>query len=106
MTHFIFIVSLSVEIEAKEACEWLHAAGFPQYAQLFTGKYLFLTFLIAFHVKAISALTARRNKLQILLYCNSIRFVCLPDCCFPIDIDWVKNDHEFLDKDATESLCR
>ncbi|XP_056586916.1 rho GTPase-activating protein 7 isoform X1 [Triplophysa dalaica] len=97
---------LITKIEAKEACEWLHAAGFPQYAQLFTGKYLFLTFLIAFHVKAIAALTAHRNKLQILLYCNSIRFVCLPDCCFPIDIDWVKNDHEFLDKDATESLCR
>lgn len=52
------------EIEAKEACDWLHAAGFPQYAQLFT------------------------------------------DCCFPIDINWVKSDHEFLDKDATESLCR
>lgn len=52
------------EIEAKEACDWLHAAGFPQYAQLFT------------------------------------------DCCFPIDIDWVKSDHEFLDKDALDSLCR
>uniref|UniRef100_A0A673KEW5 Si:dkeyp-23e4.3 n=1 Tax=Sinocyclocheilus rhinocerous TaxID=307959 RepID=A0A673KEW5_9TELE len=36
------------ELEAKEACDWLHAAGFPQYAQLFTGKYLFLTFLIAY----------------------------------------------------------
>ncbi|KAG7257502.1 hypothetical protein CRUP_033575 [Coryphaenoides rupestris] len=23
------------EIEAKEACDWLRAAGFPQYAQLF-----------------------------------------------------------------------
>lgn len=37
-----------VEIEAKGACDWLHAAGFPQYAQLFTGKYLFLSFLIAY----------------------------------------------------------
>ncbi|XP_067232424.1 rho GTPase-activating protein 7 isoform X1 [Chanodichthys erythropterus] len=52
------------EIEAKEACDWLHAAGFPQYAQLFT------------------------------------------DCRFPIDIDCVKSDHEFLDKDALDSLCR
>lgn len=26
------------EIEAKEACEWLRAAGFPQYAQLFEGN--------------------------------------------------------------------
>ncbi|KAK2872957.1 hypothetical protein Q8A67_022854 [Cirrhinus molitorella] len=55
---------LFAEIEAKEACNWLHAAGFPQYAQLFT------------------------------------------DCCFPIDIDWVKSDHEFLDQDALDSLCR
>ncbi|XP_051533682.1 rho GTPase-activating protein 7-like isoform X1 [Myxocyprinus asiaticus] len=52
------------EIEAKEACDWLCAAGFPQYAQFFT------------------------------------------DCCFPIDIDWVKSDHAFLDKDAIDSLCR
>lgn len=28
----------SVEIEAKEACTWLRAAGFPQYAQLYEGK--------------------------------------------------------------------
>lgn len=31
---FIFFA----EIEAKEACDWLQAAGFPQYAQLFKGK--------------------------------------------------------------------
>ncbi|XP_028840220.1 rho GTPase-activating protein 7 isoform X1 [Denticeps clupeoides] len=52
------------EIEAREACDWLRAAGFPQYAQLFR------------------------------------------DCHFPIDIDWVKADHDFLDKDAIDSLCR
>ncbi|XP_037401814.1 rho GTPase-activating protein 7 isoform X1 [Pygocentrus nattereri] len=52
------------EIEAKEACHWLRAAGFPQYAQLFK------------------------------------------DCHFPIDLNWVKSDHEFLDNDAIESLCR
>ncbi|XP_066502554.1 rho GTPase-activating protein 7 isoform X2 [Hoplias malabaricus] len=55
---------LITKIEAKEACDWLRAAGFPQYAQLFK------------------------------------------DCRFPVDIDWVKSDHEFLDDDATESLCR
>lgn len=27
-----------LEIEAKEACDWLRAAGFPQYAQLFEGN--------------------------------------------------------------------
>ncbi|XP_029483491.2 rho GTPase-activating protein 7 isoform X1 [Oncorhynchus nerka] len=52
------------EIEAKEACDWLRAAGFPQYVQLYK------------------------------------------DCRFPIDIDWVKSDHSFLDKDALDSLCR
>ncbi|TDG46356.1 hypothetical protein AWZ03_007245 [Drosophila navojoa] len=27
------------EIEAVEACKWLRAAGFPQYAQMYEGKY-------------------------------------------------------------------
>ncbi|XP_036606746.1 rho GTPase-activating protein 7-like isoform X1 [Trichosurus vulpecula] len=52
------------QIEAKEACEWLRAAGFPQYAQLFD------------------------------------------DMQFPIDIQTVRRDHEFLDQDAFESLYR
>ncbi|KAG5284690.1 hypothetical protein AALO_G00029430 [Alosa alosa] len=52
------------EIEAKEACDWLRAAGFPQYAQLYE------------------------------------------DSQFPIDISAVKRDHDFLDKDLVEPLCR
>ncbi|XP_067852204.1 rho GTPase-activating protein 7 isoform X2 [Heptranchias perlo] len=52
------------QIEAKDACDWLRAAGFPQYSQLFEASQ------------------------------------------FPVDIEVVKNDHEFLDRDATESLCR
>lgn len=52
------------EIEAKEACDWLRAAGFPQYAQLYE------------------------------------------DSQFPIDIVSVKKDHDFLDKDFIEPLCR
>uniref|UniRef100_A0A674DCG3 StAR-related lipid transfer protein 13 n=1 Tax=Salmo trutta TaxID=8032 RepID=A0A674DCG3_SALTR len=52
------------ELEAKEACDWLRAAGFPQYAQLFE------------------------------------------DSQFPIDISHVKKDHDFLDKDLVEPLCR
>uniref|UniRef100_A0A8C5QBE5 StAR-related lipid transfer protein 13 n=1 Tax=Leptobrachium leishanense TaxID=445787 RepID=A0A8C5QBE5_9ANUR len=52
------------QIEAKEACDWLRAAGFPQYAQLYE------------------------------------------DLQFPIDIEIVKTDHEFLDRDAMESLYR
>ncbi|CAL8349238.1 unnamed protein product [Arctogadus glacialis] len=52
------------EIEAKEACDWLRAAGFPQYAQLFE------------------------------------------DSQFPINISPVKRDHDFLEKDLVEPLCR
>ncbi|XP_013869600.1 stAR-related lipid transfer protein 13 isoform X3 [Austrofundulus limnaeus] len=52
------------EFEAKEACDWLRAAGFPQYAQLFE------------------------------------------DSQFPIDITPVKRDHDFLDKDLVETLCK
>ncbi|XP_044297570.1 stAR-related lipid transfer protein 13 isoform X2 [Varanus komodoensis] len=52
------------EIEAKEACDWLRAAGFPQYAQLYE------------------------------------------DFQFPIDIAAVKKDHDFLEKDFVEPLCR
>ncbi|XP_078143012.1 rho GTPase-activating protein 7 isoform X2 [Centroberyx gerrardi] len=55
---------LITKIEAKEACDWLRAAGFPQYVQLFK------------------------------------------DCRFPIDLEWAKSDHHFLDKDALDSLCR
>ncbi|XP_068186455.1 stAR-related lipid transfer protein 13 isoform X2 [Antennarius striatus] len=52
------------EIEAKEACDWLRAAGFPQYAQLYE------------------------------------------DSLFPINISSVKRDHDFLDQDLVEPLCR
>lgn len=55
---------IGTEIEAREACDWLRAAGFPQYVQLFR------------------------------------------DGTFPVDLDWAKQDHPFLDKEAIESLCR
>jgi len=32
---YLFCVS---EIEAAEACKWLRAAGFPQYAQMYEGE--------------------------------------------------------------------
>lgn len=41
MELFFFSVA---EIEAQEACKWLRAAGFPQYAQMYEGK-LNLTFI-------------------------------------------------------------
>nr|XP_060626820.1 stAR-related lipid transfer protein 13 isoform X1 [Anolis sagrei ordinatus] len=58
------LTKIQQEIEAKEACDWLRAAGFPQYAQLYE------------------------------------------DSQFPIDIAAVKKDHDFLEKDLVEPLCR
>ncbi|KAK7925358.1 hypothetical protein WMY93_007668 [Mugilogobius chulae] len=62
-THLLDLKAV-YEIEAREACDWLRAAGFPQYVQLYK------------------------------------------DGTFPIDLDWAKQDHTFLDKDALDSLCR
>ena len=36
--NFFFIFYFFSEIEAVEACKWLRAAGFPQYAQMYEGK--------------------------------------------------------------------
>lgn len=33
-----FVLRSIAEIEAKEACDWLRATGFPQYAQLYEGE--------------------------------------------------------------------
>lgn len=33
-----FFYFFFAEIEATEACKWLRAAGFPQYAQMYEGK--------------------------------------------------------------------
>lgn len=39
----LFFISFSfLEIEAIEACKWLRAAGFPQYAQMYEGKLAWL----------------------------------------------------------------
>ncbi|XP_036084595.1 rho GTPase-activating protein 7 isoform X3 [Rousettus aegyptiacus] len=64
--HSLYMAKLGFqpEIEAKEACDWLRATGFPQYAQLYE------------------------------------------DLLFPIDISLVKREHDFLDRDAIEALCR
>lgn len=38
------------EIEAIEACKWLRAAGFPQYAQMYEGKCHINTTIITSHI--------------------------------------------------------
>ncbi|XP_026633855.1 stAR-related lipid transfer protein 13 isoform X1 [Microtus ochrogaster] len=58
------VTKIQQEIEAKEACDWLRAAGFPQYAQLYE------------------------------------------DSQFPINIVAVQKDHDFLERDLVEPLCR
>ncbi|KTG36130.1 hypothetical protein cypCar_00002529 [Cyprinus carpio] len=60
----VYTNASDTQIEAKEACTWLRAAGFPQYAQLYE------------------------------------------DSQFPIEISSVTRDHDFLDQDAIEALCR
>lgn len=70
---------LFAEVEAREACDWLRAAGFPQYAQSFTGK----------HPPPDLHASARPSG-----------------CGFPVDVETAKRDHSFLDKDALDSLCR
>lgn len=48
LTFLSFFCSV-LEIEAKEACDWLRATGFPQYAQLYEGEpecHLFLISII------------------------------------------------------------
>ncbi|XP_045444873.1 rho GTPase-activating protein 7 isoform X3 [Pipistrellus kuhlii] len=64
------------EIEAKEACDWLRATGFPQYAQLYEA------------LGGEGGVCSAHNLL------------------FPIDISLVKREHDFLDRDAIEALCR
>lgn len=44
--NLVFLFLTFVEIEAKEACTWLRAAGFPQYAQLYEGKDIFNLYLL------------------------------------------------------------
>ncbi|XP_074528528.1 rho GTPase-activating protein 7 isoform X2 [Halichoeres trimaculatus] len=88
------------EIEAKEACDWLRAAGFPQYVQLFRGKYKSVAvILLQTHTNKV----LQRKPNSVLLFHLS---VCVSDCRCPVDIEWVKRDHNFLDKDALDSLCR
>lgn len=52
------------EIEAKEACTWLRAAGFPQYAQLYEGKATFISpARVSLHFSRLIAVTRERKGL-------------------------------------------
>ena len=37
-SNSFFIVIFPTELEANEACRWLRATGFPQYAQMYEGE--------------------------------------------------------------------
>uniref|UniRef100_A0A672V208 Rho-GAP domain-containing protein n=1 Tax=Strigops habroptila TaxID=2489341 RepID=A0A672V208_STRHB len=60
---------LMAEIEAREACDWLRAAGFPQYAQLFEGRYDPKDFL---NLKYLSSILYPR-RLNTLNKCASLK---------------------------------
>lgn len=47
------------EIEAGEACKWLRAAGFPQYAQMYEGKRVILAVL---HLTIASGVTSYHHR--------------------------------------------
>lgn len=84
------VVVIVAEIEAAEACKWLRAAGFPQYAQMYEGR-------------SPSRTGRGRGRgwhgvLQSLF--------CFADLQFPIDVSGVQKDHPFLDPDSLQSLFR
>lgn len=37
-SNSFFIAIFPTELEANEACRWLRATGFPQYAQMYEGE--------------------------------------------------------------------
>lgn len=45
LTHPSYIIVSFAEIEAAEACKWLRATGFPQYAQMYEGTHFLLPVL-------------------------------------------------------------
>lgn len=59
----IFFFSVA-EIEAQEACKWLRAAGFPQYAQMYEGK-LNLTFIKYWSVNTLFTI---RRKVSVIYF--------------------------------------
>lgn len=81
------------EIEAAEACKWLRATGFPQYAQMFEG-------IPKIHSKL-------ENRLKFLTSLFSLLYFLLEQQ-FPIDIDTAAQDHSFLrdEPDVLHSLFR
>lgn len=102
----LFSFSLFAEIEAKEACDWLRAAGFPQYVQLFKGKYEAVSFIPpAPHGPQSQRRDDTGDDLRRRLIVSFV-LLCASDCRFPIDVEWAKRDHHFLDEDALDSLCR
>lgn len=98
----MFSFSLFAEIEAKEACDWLRAAGFPQYVQLFKGKYEAVIPRHSTHSVTSKWVQMMRRAASYCFIC----LVCVSDCRFPVDIEWAKRDHSFLDQDALDSMCR
>lgn len=70
-----FFLAVFAEIEAKEACDWLRAAGFPQYVQLFKGKYEAVNIILC--DTATQPVEASPNDVSgSVLLCHLSSFVC------------------------------
>ena len=67
---------LFTEIEAAEACKWLRAAGFPQYAQMFEGKFVVCLFvcLSVECIKSFNDFFFKKNRVFLFFFLGSMIF--------------------------------
>ncbi|KAL7983406.1 hypothetical protein Chor_000282 [Crotalus horridus] len=93
----------SSEREAKESCAWLRAAGFPQYAQLYEDGANKGDVHLFFYMLSENVSNIFQSQMFVAV---EISTSFLVDYQFSIDIAAVKKDHDFLDKDLVETLCR
>lgn len=74
-SNAVFLLAVFAEIEAKEACDWLRAAGFPQYVQLFKGKYEPVNVILCHTTCRVSSNRLDPNDVPGSSYC--VIFPCL-----------------------------
>ncbi len=121
-THLEFSVFSSFlisELEATEACRWLRATGFPQYAQMYEGKKIVFLGRMSRWLPSSSCVYHRNVdgvccRIDLLIDCHSAPFMAFfflsllfaIDWQFPLDLNVVERDHPFLDVDSLQALFR
>ncbi|ROT70318.1 putative rho GTPase-activating protein 7 [Penaeus vannamei] len=83
------------QLEALEACKWLRAAGFPQYAQMYEGEYTRRSL-----GRAGPTLKSPVSDI------TPFPAIPIPELQFPLDLVCVERDHTFLDSDSLQALFR